>query len=81
MPEYVFSLILILEDCVLTREIMGQRKPQGCDQKRKLFRTNNFVLSHSSAKKFAMNDQQKPVFWNILPSGSDHPNHIMDMIR
>ena len=26
--------------------------PQGYDQKRKLFRTNSFVLAHSSAKKF-----------------------------
>ena len=25
--------------------------PQGYDQKRKLFRTNSFVLAHSSAKK------------------------------
>ena len=26
--------------------------PQGYDQKRKLFRTNSFVLAHSLAKKF-----------------------------
>ena len=28
------------------------KTPRGYDQKRKLFRTNNFVLAHSSAKKF-----------------------------
>ena len=31
----------------------GPEKPtQGYDQKRKFFRTNSFVLAHSSAKKF-----------------------------
>ena len=30
----------------------SELNPQGCDQKRKLFRTNSFVLAHSSAKKF-----------------------------
>ena len=38
-------------DSVLIRENTGQRKPRGHDQKRKLFRTNSFVLAHSSAKK------------------------------
>ena len=28
------------------------KTPQGYDQKRKLFRTNSFMLAHSSAKKF-----------------------------
>ena len=30
----------------------SELNPQGYDQKRKLFRTNSFVLAHSSAKKF-----------------------------
>ena len=29
-----------------------EKTPQGYDQKRKLFRTNSFVLAHSSPKKF-----------------------------
>ena len=40
--------------CVRTesiRENSRQRKRQGYDQKRKLFRTNSFVLTHSSTKK------------------------------
>ena len=32
------------------------KTPQGYDQKRKLFRTNSFVLAHSSAKKFTLNN-------------------------
>ena len=33
------------------RENTYQRKPQGYDQKHKLFRTNSFVLVDSSVKK------------------------------
>ena len=33
-------------------KIWTRKTPQGYDQKRKLFRTNSFVLAHSSAKKF-----------------------------
>ena len=36
---------------VLIRKNTNQKNTQGYDQNRKLFRTNNFVLAHSSAKK------------------------------
>ena len=38
-------------DSVHIRENTDQSKPQGYDQQRKLFCTNNFVVAHSSAKK------------------------------
>ena len=57
MQKYGFSVTRILPykdkivNSVLIWENTGQWKPQGYDQKRKLFRTNSFVLAHSSAKK------------------------------
>ena len=66
IAEYGFSLTYISPVKVQNpRENKDQRKPQGYDQKRKLFRTNSFVLAHSSAKKLGMNKftgQRKPVF-------------------
>ena len=35
----------------VVHENKSQRKPQGYDQKRKLFRTNSFLHAYSSAKK------------------------------
>ena len=37
--------------CVKSIQIRSFSGPQGYDQKRKLFRTNSFVLAHSSAKR------------------------------
>ena len=45
-------------------KIWVREKPQDYDQKRKLFRTNSFVLAHSSAKKIY--GQREPVLWHIL---------------
>ena len=50
MAEYGFFLTFIIpykdriKDPVLIRENTGQKKPQGYDQKRKLFRTNSCTL-------------------------------------
>ena len=38
--------------CLNTGKYGPEKAPQGYDQKRKLFRTNSFVLAHSSAKNF-----------------------------
>ena len=35
---------------------MGQIKPQGYDQKRKVFRTNSFDLRTHQRKKFTINN-------------------------
>ena len=56
MPEYAFSLTRIYPYKNRILENTGYKKRQGYDQKRKLFRTNSFVLAHSSAAKIS-NDQ------------------------
>ena len=66
MPEYGFSLTYIPVKVQNPRENKDQRKPQGYDQKRKLFRINSFVLAHSSAKKS----------WNEQIHGSEK-THIL----
>ena len=40
------------QHCVKYAQIQAFCDPQGYDQKRKLSRTNSFVLARSSAKKF-----------------------------
>ena len=47
--NYVQKSFSTAEKCPNTEFFSG---PQGYDQKRKLFPTNSFVLAHSSAKKF-----------------------------
>ena len=45
------NLIIYFVHCVKSVQIRSFPAPQDYDQKRKLFRTNSFVLAHSSAKK------------------------------